>query len=159
MFRPRSDDVYQKRWVPSDPLVVILYLLMQLDPFQIGLDLSIVLYLALRECVLYHLLFKADRQGHRLSGSCPEVSMPCLLKYVTYNRIKGGDVRMDAVNVGDLIEVSAEDLKEKAEGKATAAGRRGDERRQSVQRERGTEKIVHLTMKMDDEDLQVGVGG
>ncbi|KAK9147758.1 hypothetical protein Scep_006515 [Stephania cephalantha] len=63
---------------------------MQLDPFRIGLDLSMVLYLALRERVLHYLLSEANRQGHRLSGSCPEVSVPCLLKYVTYNRIRCG---------------------------------------------------------------------
>ncbi|KAK9125856.1 hypothetical protein Scep_014702 [Stephania cephalantha] len=58
-----------------------------INPFQIGLDLSMVLYLTQRERVLHHLLSGADRQSRPLSKSCPWVCMPCLLKYVTYNRM------------------------------------------------------------------------
>ncbi|KAK9149308.1 hypothetical protein Scep_008065 [Stephania cephalantha] len=74
MSRPRSDDRAPKTMGPvrpsrSDPLFPD-----AARPLPIGLDLSIVLYLALRVCVLHHLLSEVDRQGHRLSGSCPEVS-------------------------------------------------------------------------------------
>ncbi|KAK9169402.1 hypothetical protein Syun_001542 [Stephania yunnanensis] len=62
---------------------------------------------------------------------------------------------MDAADSGDLVEVSANGGK--AEGKA-AAGRRAKEEMWSVRIERRMEKIVHLTTKTDDEDLQVGVG-
>ncbi|KAK9119138.1 hypothetical protein Scep_017231 [Stephania cephalantha] len=86
MSRPRSDDRAPKTIGPIRPS--------RIDPLspdaarpQIGLDFSIVLYLAQRECVLCHLLSEADRQGHRLSGCCPNVFVPCLLNYVTYNRI------------------------------------------------------------------------
>ncbi|KAK9132104.1 hypothetical protein Scep_011632 [Stephania cephalantha] len=72
MLRPTSDIVHHKRWVPST-LSSILYLVMQLDPFQIGLDFSIVLYLAIcGECVLHHFLFKPDRQGHQAVRICQE---------------------------------------------------------------------------------------
>ncbi|KAK9157666.1 hypothetical protein Scep_004240 [Stephania cephalantha] len=66
---------------------------------------------------------------------------------------------MDATNGGDLIEGASADPTEKAEGKASEARRRVEERRRSVQREMRTEKIVHLTTKTDHEDLQVGVRG
>ncbi|KAK9166830.1 hypothetical protein Scep_002021 [Stephania cephalantha] len=114
-----------------------MYLLKQLDPFRMGLDLSMVLYLALRERVLHHLLSNADRQGQRLSESCLGVSV------LRSRRSKGASA----------------DPTEKVEEKAAAAGRREKEGRRSVQRERRTEKIVHLTTEMDDEDLQVGFGG
>ncbi|KAK9098374.1 hypothetical protein Syun_025419 [Stephania yunnanensis] len=90
---------------------------------------------------------------------------------------------MDTADCGDLVEVSAAggevnadggdrrrlrygrskgastDLAEKAEGKAAAARRKAKEGRWPVQRKRRMDKIVHLTTKMDDEDLQVSVGG
>ncbi|KAK9118600.1 hypothetical protein Scep_016693 [Stephania cephalantha] len=116
---------------------------MQLDPFQIGLDLSIVLYLALWECVLQHLLSEADRQGHRLSGSYPEV-----------NLVKIGNGEVDQIRGLRLrsgrSKGASADSPEKAEGKAIVAGWRTKEGRWSVQRERRKEKIVHLIMETDN---------
>ncbi|KAK9095296.1 hypothetical protein Scep_026765 [Stephania cephalantha] len=66
---------------------------------------------------------------------------------------------MDAADDGDLVEGASADPAEKAKGKATVVGRRANEGRRSLQRERMREMIVHLKTEMDDEDLQVGVLG
>ncbi|KAK9088591.1 hypothetical protein Scep_027673 [Stephania cephalantha] len=63
---------------------------------------------------------------------------------------------MDAADDDDLVEGASRIARRpRKERQREAEAKEG---RQSVQRERRTEKIVHLTTEIDDEDLQVGVG-